>query len=334
MFPPGVVERRRYTPLRKRVGVELVAYGSNVKFLIHNNSFTNLRRALMERVFNVERDGVLQAPPQPLPGVFSRLSGQADYLVERVGQRGPVTRQQFVDSRPVFKRRTYQAALDSLLVSPITRRDGHVDGAFVKCEKINSKKGDPAPRIIQPRTPRYNVEVGKYLAHVEHDFYAALDDMWGGKTVMKGLNADGVGNAIAEAWGQFSSPVAIGLDASRFDQHVSADALQFEHSIYNRVFSSVELARLLRWQVNNRGVGRADDGVIHYRKRGSRMSGDMNTALGNVILMVCMVHLYCTELGIHARLINNGDDCVLIVERRHLHLLDNLHAWFLNFGLI
>lgn len=331
-FPPGVVERPSLSGVRVRRGIELVGFGSSVRFMIHNNSYANLRRALMERVYNVEVNGVLQAPPQPFHRIFTRLDGLAAELIAKVGSRVPMTRQQFVDSRPAFKRSVYQLGLNSLRLKPVCRYDSRIDGAFVKCEKINSKKGDPAPRIIQPRTIRYNIEVGKYLSSVEHDVYTALDEMWGGPTVMKNLNADGVGKAIHEAWTTFSEPVAVGFDASRFDQHVSADALRFEHSIYNAVFNDPELARLLRWQIVNIGKGRADDGEIKYRKVGSRMSGDMNTSLGNVILMVLMMLWFCRSVGLRAKLINNGDDCVLIFERRDLHLVETITDRFLEFG--
>lgn len=332
VFPPGVVERPSIAPVRQRVGVTLVGLGTSVKFLIHNNSYANLRRALMERVFNVEGEGGLQPPPQPRPGVFRRLVAAADQLVQILGTRAPVSREEFVASRPSSKKPIYQAGLESLYATPICKRDSRIDGAFVKCEKVNAKKGDPAPRIIQPRTVRYNIEVGRYLSGIEHDVYSALDEMWGGPTVMKGLNADGVGQAIHEAWLEFDEPVGVGLDASRFDQHVSREALQFEHSIYNRVFGSDELARLLRWQEVNIGVGRACDGSIKYIKEGSRMSGDMNTALGNIIIMVLLNWLYIRELGFYARLVNNGDDCVLIFERKYLPLLAGLKDWFLQFG--
>jgi hypothetical protein len=80
-------------------------------------------------------------------------------------------------------------------------------------------------------------------------------------------------------------------------------------------------------------VARADDAVFVYRKKGSRMSGDMNTALGNIILMTLMVYYYLQVRGVRGRLINNGDDCTLIVERADiLTVLDGLHDWFLQYG--
>lgn len=328
-----VVQYPRRNPVRVRRAVVVCGVQGSVKFLIHNNSSSNLRRALMERVYNVEVNGHLQRPPQPAPGIFATLAGQREELLSKLPSITPMTRTQFVSTRPAEKRKIYERALASLQTLPVGRRDARVSGAFVKCEKINAKKGDPAPRIIQPRDPRYNVEVGKYLAKAEHKIYTAIDELWGGPTVMKGYNVDQLGKHIHEAWGQFSDPVALGLDASRFDQHVSYEALEFEHSIYNSIFQSKELSRLLSWQLVNEGIGRADDGVFKYKKRGSRMSGDMNTALGNIIIMTLLVRQFCAERRVKARLINNGDDCTLIFERSDLErMLAGLHDWFLQYG--
>ena len=43
-----------------------------------------------------------------------------------------------------------------------------------------TKKPDPAPRVIQPRNVRYNVEVGRYLRRFEHYLYRGIDEIWNG----------------------------------------------------------------------------------------------------------------------------------------------------------
>jgi hypothetical protein len=62
-----------------------------------------------------------------------------------------------------------------------------------------------------------------------------------------------------------------------------------------------------------------------------RMSGDMNTGCGNVILMCAMMHSYCSRFSKY-RLANNGDDCVLFIERKELRKCRQLNEWFLDFG--
>jgi hypothetical protein len=153
---------------------------------------------------------------------------------------------------------------------------------------------------------------------------------------MKGYNASEVATHIRDMWDQFQAPVAVGLDASRFDQHVGEQALRWEHSVYNACWGGSEgreLRKLLNWQVHNTGFARARDGGYKYTTTGCRMSGDMNTALGNCLIMCALVWHRCDELGIVARLANNGDDCVVVMERGDLDkFLHGLSDWFVRFG--
>ena len=334
---PGMVVTENGRSPKQRRFIEVLGVGSKFQFGVHNNTLVNLRRGLVERVFYVERDGGLAPPPPPEPEVFERsLGGYRDKLVGMLGDSRPMSRDEFLLMRRPSKRKVYQQAIDSLSLRPVERKDAYM-ATFVKNEKINfTKKPDPAPRVIQPRTPRYNVEVGCMISHREHDIYECIDTIWGGRTVMKGYNARETGEAVAAAWSEFKDPVAIGLDAERFDQHCSVDALIFEHSTYLAMYSGRrlrKLARLLRWQLNNIGFGRASDGTIRYVRRGCRMSGDMNTALGNVLLVCLMGKRFVDELGLRARFLNNGDDCTLIFERCHLQVVvERLRPWFLRYG--
>lgn len=127
--------------------------------------------------------------------------------------------------------------------------------------------------------------------------------------------------------------MAVGLDASRFDQHVSRPALEWEHSVYNSCYHDSELAKLLRWQIDNVGVAYTPDGRINYQVDGCRMSGDMNTALGNCLLMCALVWQLLRERAICGELVNNGDDCVVIIERSDLQKFSfGIHSWFLEYG--
>jgi hypothetical protein len=142
-----------------------------------------------------------------------------------------------------------------------------------------------------------------------------------------------IGRIFRDKWSRYRSPAAIGLDASRFDQHVSRQALEWEHSIYNGVFQSGELRKLLKWQLANNVVGWCRDGSLRYRTDGVRMSGDMNTAMGNCLLMCSLVHSYLRERNITASLANNGDDCTVIMESKDVsRFCTGLDQWFLDMG--
>jgi len=246
-----------------------------------------------------------------------------------------VSYNRFVEYYSGRRRTVYQDAADSLLVRGVERKDSYL-ATFVKAEKINfTAKADPAPRVIQPRHPRYNVAVGVFLKPIEHQLYSTVDRVFGEVTIMKGHNAQESGGILHGKWSSFRHPVAVGLDASRFDQHVSPDTLSWEHTVYEMFYrgaDKVKLRALLSWQLRNRGFGRASDGLIKYIVDGCRMSGDMNTGLGNCIIMCALIWAYCCDHGLKAKLANNGDDCVLFLEAADLAKLRGINGWFRTRG--
>lgn len=310
----------------------LLGFGSGLKFGVHANCLKNLIRGITERVLRVQGDEGLEKPPQPKAGVFARLDSVRSRLLHKTFSTPIVD----IDDFPMLyfgrKRGVYQRAVDSLKLEAVAVSDSIVN-TFVKAEKVNfSVKVDPAPRVIQPRSPRYNVELGRYLKLFEKSLVEGFRRVFKYDVILKGMNADQVGTTLHDNWSQFRHPVAVGLDASRFDQHVSLQALQWEHTVYNSVFQDPKLRWLLRMQLHNKGIGRVGEHKVTYRVDGCRMSGDMNTGMGNCLIMSSIVIAYCESVGIKFRLSNNGDDCVLFLEKQDLHALRGIDAWFLDFG--
>lgn len=297
----------------------------------HNNTLANLVRGVGERVLYRNKD--LLKPVRPKSGIFERrLASYRELLSRDIGYQSPVTRDQFPDYYKGPRKLLYQRAVNSLAIKPVSPRDAQLK-TFVKAEKHNlSIKPDPVPRVIQPRDPRYNVEVGRFLRPLEHKLYKAIDNIFGTPTIMSSYNAYTQARILKQKWDKFSRPVCIGMDASRFDQHVSVEALVFEHSIYNKIFKDKELRRLLKWQLKNRGMARATDGYFTYAVEGSRMSGDMNTSMGNKLLMCLMCHKYLSSLNIPFDYANNGDDCLIFTETKYLKSFNNLTTYFKDFG--
>jgi len=62
--------------------------------------------------------------------------------------------------------------------------------------------------------------------------YDEIDKLFGSPTIMSHYNAYTQAAVLKEKWDKYSKPVCVGLDASRFDQHVSTAALKFEHGFY------------------------------------------------------------------------------------------------------
>jgi hypothetical protein len=290
-------------------------------------------------VFYVKnKDNEFVEPPRPREKHFAKtVSGFGNLLLSHMKPTTPLSRQAFVNTFRGRKHEIYQKAHDSLLNQGVSHKDAEVR-VFVKCEKTDfTSKVDPVPRVISPRSPRYNVEVGRYLRKIEERVFRAIGKVYGHTTVIKGFDAQQSASLLYEKWGMFTQPVAVGLDASRFDQHVSIPALRFEHQCYVNMFArekhKKELSRLLSWQLNNICRGYTVDGKLKYTTDGGRMSGDMNTSLGNCLLMCAMIYSYAEEKGIRIALANNGDDCVCFMDKDDVtKFQDGLFDWFLRMG--
>lgn len=342
-LPDGVRGRMRVVdagkPPKRRTSFQVLGIAQPTLFGVHNNNLTNLRRGLVERVFAVEGKQGLEPPLEAASGVYGdALMAEFRRLVaDYVGPQTPGSYASFLECYKGDRRyAVYSAAVESLKQVTVNRQDAYLT-TFVKCEKINfSAKDDPAPRVIQPRTPRYNVEVGCYLKKLEKKVCKAVATIYGGPTVMKGYNAAETAQHLVNMWGEFNDPVAVGLDASRFDQHTGESALRWEHSVYTACYRGADakrLATLLDWQIQNEGCARAQDGHIKYKVNGCRMSGDMNTSLGNCLIMCALVWKLAKTLGIRVRLANNGDDCVVFMERRDLKVFSAaVMGYFRNHG--
>jgi len=156
------------------------------RYLVHNSSLNNLERGVLTRVFYVK------GKPKPVPsaGIYvERLRYFRNLMFKRLPRTTPVDYAGFLQYYKGRKLAVYTKAVESLLTSGITQRDAHIK-AFVKAEFINSDdKPDPDPRIISPREPRYNVEVGRFLRPLEHHVYRAIADIYGEPTVAKGFNS-------------------------------------------------------------------------------------------------------------------------------------------------
>jgi hypothetical protein len=218
---------------------------------------------------------------------------------------------------------------------PVTEADGELT-AFLKAEKTNlTVKKDPAPRLIQFPNPRYSLDLMTYLKFNEKNFMKAIDDVWGEPTVMSGYNCVDLGRIMANKWDVLDDPVGIPLDFSRFDQHCSVEALKYEFEFYKKAFPGDDhLDWLLSMQLRPKGTAVAGDGAIRYNNpQGGRGSGQINTSMGNKLIVCGLMWEYFQEIGLRGSLANMGDDCVLFVERQDTHKVrETLTGWWLAHG--
>lgn len=228
------------------------------------------------------------------------------------------------------KNKVYLKAYLSLLVEPVSIKDSRIK-AFVKAERFDpADKENPDPRMIQARDPRYNLCLAKYLRPIEHAVYGL--QRHGMPVIVKCMNPRQRAELVMKRWAQFDDPVCFSLDCSRWDKHVSAEVLQVEHDFYRSCFpGEFELSKLLEWQMDNICT---TSNRLRYRVRGGRMSGDMNTAVGNCVLMVAMVFVAMAILNVKRfEVVDDGDDCLVLVERSELmRLTTALPQVFLSFG--
>jgi len=326
----------------------------------HNHSLKNVLRALVERRFLVKsKDGSLVPPPQPKIGVVhKRLANVKRDLIALISTPTRMTMSEFIDTRPSRLRKRYTDAMSSYIEFGLSEKQTWIN-QFIKFEKVNlTKKSDPVPRNIQPRSPEYNLRLGMFLSPIEgfggsHPMYEAIASLYGGPTVMKGMNAGQVATNIVEASqmvmdqssAQEPELVYVGCDASRFDQHVSRKMLEWEHSIYLELYMNHPDLSELRWLLSKQLTTKAttyaqdEEGVqyrVTYQDEGQRSSGDMNTGLGNCAIMCALLYTYLVEVaGItNMRVINNGDDAVIIMTGSDYMQFseESFKDWFLEMG--
>jgi hypothetical protein len=311
-----------------------------------NNDLDSVVHAIMERVYYVKLDGVFQTPPSPesedhVFKTLGRWSHHMDLLARKHGKVAPSSDAEFLERYSGQKKGIYERAIESLKTQPLEARDGLIK-VFTKDEY--RKKGG-APRAIQPRSPRFNVRWGRYVQAIEELTYEAIDEIYDStgetRTVAKGMNMLDRGTAIAQKWGKFTNPVAVGIDAKRFDQHVRKDMLKYEHSIYKMWLDLGARGDLepfdwlAKFQLINKGRYYGKDGKVKYQVDGCRMSGDMNTSCGNINIMcaVLWTYLHHKKLLGKVEVLNDGDDSVIIMERHNVNkFLDNMKTWFSKMG--
>ncbi len=309
---------------------------------LFQNELPVLLDSVLTRVFNHKVDGEWR-PISEFRRKDKAFLVLDDFLDQLVAEPvPPMSRQEFLKHCPVDKRALYEQAVESLIHQPVCSRDAEIK-PFVKIEKSlkNIYSGDiPDPRVIQPRSPRFNVEYGRYVSAIEKKVYQSINDLMPGRvTVMKGLNVIEVAEVFAEAWGSFPDPVAVQLDASRFDQHVCVAAMRWKHKVYRKFLDmNEEELKLFLWlskcQYATAASARDRDHQLRYKVNGSLCSGDVDTSVTAIILVCAMFYTFLKQQGVDYRFIDNGDDCVVILNRSDLNVFDTLPDFMGKLGFV
>lgn len=250
----------------------------------------------------------------------------------------PMRWQQVVDRYSGQKKARYETAMLRLRTQLCEKEDSKLK-MFVKAErvdfdaKVNSKI--PKPRCILFRTYEYCLELSSYLLPI-----AGRLNAWKGpergvcrtRVIAKELNSRQRGALLVKKMEEFVKPRVVSIDCEAFDSHVAPEMLEVEHDFYVSVCGGDKrLAKLLKWQLVNKGKSM---GRHSFTIDGRRCSGDANTALGNCLLMTLQVVECFRRLRIKKwDMLDDGDDCLLIVELEDLDRLERgLGRIFRTFG--
>jgi hypothetical protein len=333
--------------IKPRVYNALPCLVPDTMFGIYNNSVDAAACAVAERLLNLNVGGVLTPPILPEPGIFShplmrRFSNDVSYYSRHYAH--VFSHHEVVEMYSGQKFKLYKNALDTF------QREGCLPKfadlkVFIKFEKVNVTK---APRIISPRSPVYNLCLARFLKKLEKIVYRGIHRQFKSvshHTVYKGLNVIETASDIKVKWDSFNNPCAIGGDITKLDMHIRSEALNYEHGMYNKIIVSRTLKRLLAMQHKPLRKCWFPDGQLEIvddpstpgvsGRRATRASGDINTSMGNVILVCAMLYAFRQEYKLHYELVNNGDDFVIITEAVNVEAIcKQLPIWFTRFGFV
>lgn len=322
--------------------------------MLFNDTLHNLTRGINERLFYRKVKGEWKRPHQPTSEYIEMLKCVTQHdLYEHLPLTTPITYQQFIDKYTGKKRMRYEKAFKKLLMRPhLSKRIAKIS-AFIKKELMALKSSKPfadmIPRIVQARTPVFNLIFGVFIRPIEDEVYRAIDKMFnsitksvkGERTILKGLNSVEMAQQIANKWARIPNCVFIGLDASRFDQCCNKELLGVLHMIIEKCFKREKdrkrVRKLCKMTIKNSCVGTSREGIVRYELEGGLCSGEMTTAMTGCVIMSMCIYLFCRY---HLKLkdfavIDMGDDAGIFVDNKYTKTIETeLHSFFHHFGLV
>lgn len=327
--------RKNGRPVRIRRTVTMPGVGGRVGCTF-SASLHNAQASLEVRLLTA-KVGVEFVPIEDVRPPEGHSAAILRYLQTVASHLTPTTPVPLVDFPELYvgrKRVVYRQAVESLLQYPLVREDAKIR-AFLKYEKQLGGPGK-APRLIMPPSNRYLVWTGTYIKPAEHAIYAVIDEVFGFRTVVKGLNYQQVGELFKRHWDSVHDPVAFDIDVEKMDRSTSAEMLRATHLPVLACYSGEhqkKLSRWLKWQLTNAGKVRVDDGVIGYSVKGTLTSGQMNTSLVGILMITGAMWSFMRIVGGNYRFVDAGDDCTIILPRSSVSkFLSGIRPFFRALG--
>jgi hypothetical protein len=265
----------------------------------------------------------------PVPAqVFEPVSAQSEAIwrkLHRFARRyrdGAMSWRETAESYSGALRRRYREAARSLEEDGLSGYQDWTIRAFLKTEKNRLPGKAMKPRLIYPRSPRYNLELASRLKHFEHWLWGRLVGSVLGcgvsRLVAKGLNPRQRANLIKRKFGNFRKCVCFEADGKAFEAHVGPASLRQEHRVYTSAFpGDRRLEFLLSKQLELRGTTSCG---AKFSREGARASGDFNTGMGNSLIFLVEVVAALTSFGLsNFDLLVDGDNVLVFLEQEESH---------------
>lgn len=291
---------------------------------VYGNCIHNQYRALAERhitdrtYIGFDRKEFLKASREPI----NRLLQKIDWTSVKMSSTGEIVREYTGGKRKIYERAEREVKRVSY------DKSWHKVRMFVKPDKHDiCKIKEKVPRAIQYRKPEFNLRLAQYLRPLEKKLFSYVEED-GTRVFAKCRNLQERAQDILDIFATFKDPIVLSTDHSKFDSFVNVDHLRMLHRFYLKVFKSKQLQSLLSRQINNRGFSIQG---LKYKVRGTRMSGDYDTSLGNCILNYVVLTAWLAKCGIRGKVYIDGDDAVVVIERSDLNKIDKSYFCKLGF---
>lgn len=294
----------RHTRFVVNLGVPLVVEGMFRTF-IHHDCVHNHVVGIQNRV--------IAKTPEAVTGLRGHLRPYGKWIARRLGRPDRATVDEFISHYKGGRALRYRDCQEYL--DKVGWRDSFANiTAFTKAENTNPiAKVDPHPRVIQFRSGQYCLEIGRYLKPIEPKLYALSGDgkvLPKGRLIGKGLCSSERATILLEKFSSIRDCVVFGVDCSKYDMHINIDQLNAEHDVYRECYPGDEwLDKLCKFQLRSKG---STTSGVRYQAVGSRMSGDMNTALGNCIIMLMIIAWAMEGVTYPWNIFCDGDDTLLL----------------------
>lgn len=237
--------------------------------------------------------------------------------------RRPLSENEVIVSSPQSRRARIRNAFDNI------HKNGWSDSyAKVKCftkfetfpDEFGDKEFRKSARLIQHRSDEYCYTLARYLKRVEWRvlYKVARGRHSGHRLFAKGMTPNMKAQWLDGAWDEFPNPVAVLMDHSSYDAHLTNAIRCWERRFYCQYYpGDKRLKHLLDLQRIQKG--KTANG-IRYKVHGTMCSGDYNTSLGDNIINAAII-LYAFR-NVRCRILADGDDSVVIVDKSDLDLVD------------